>query len=154
VDASAQMIANCNQTQGTEFRVISDISKMDLPDGSFNGVLCSSVLEYTRSPEVALRELRRVLRKGGLLVVSVPSSSLLARLPTLVVYWLTKPFGRWRQLSFLDHSKVAYSPASFSRLLRQCRFEPKNSRKFGEVRFGSFKISFDGTMIMFVAVAE
>ncbi len=74
------MIANCNQTQGTEFRGISDISEMDLADGSFDGVLCSSVLEYTRSPEVALRELRRVIRKGGLLVVSVPSSSS-ARLP-------------------------------------------------------------------------
>ena len=33
VDASAQMIANCDQTPGTEFRVISDISKMDLTDG-------------------------------------------------------------------------------------------------------------------------
>jgi ubiquinone/menaquinone biosynthesis C-methylase UbiE len=154
VDASAQMIANCDQTPGTEFRVISDISKMDLTDGAFDGVLCSSVLEYTRSPEAALRELRRVIRKGGLLLVSVPSSSLLARLPTLIVYWLTKPLGRWRQLSFLDHSKVAYSPHSFSRLLRLCRFEPQDFRKFGEVRFGGFKISFDGTMIMFLAVAE
>jgi len=154
VDGSAEMIANCGQAKDTEFRVINDISKMDLADAAFDGVLCSSVLEYTPSPETALRELRRVIKKGGLLAASVPSSSLSARLPTLFIYWLTKPLGRWRQLSFLDHSKFAYSPDTFSQLLRKCGFKTQGFRKFGEVRFRGVRFTWDGTVIMFLAEAE
>ncbi len=43
-----------------------------LPDGSFDGVLCSQVLEHVFTPEAFLGEIRRVLRPGGVLVLTVP----------------------------------------------------------------------------------
>lgn len=42
-------------------------------DGAFDAVACSYVLQHLRDPARAVRELARVLRPGGLLLVAVPS---------------------------------------------------------------------------------
>jgi SAM-dependent methyltransferase len=46
----------------------------DVPaeDGSFDTVLCTSVLEHVEEPGEALREARRLLRPGGVAVYTVP----------------------------------------------------------------------------------
>jgi ubiquinone/menaquinone biosynthesis C-methylase UbiE len=44
--------------------------ELDLPDGSFDRIGCSLVLPYLYDPLVTLREMRRLLRPGGTLVVS------------------------------------------------------------------------------------
>lgn len=49
-----------------------DISAMDLPDDSFELVLCSHVLEHVPDDRAAMRELWRVLSDGGLALVLVP----------------------------------------------------------------------------------
>lgn len=43
-----------------------------LPDGSVDTVLCTQVLEHVADPERAVAELHRVLRDGGMLILSVP----------------------------------------------------------------------------------
>jgi len=49
-----------------------DITRMDLPDRSFDLILCSHVLEHVPDDRAAMRELRRVLSDGGLALVLVP----------------------------------------------------------------------------------
>jgi SAM-dependent methyltransferase len=46
----------------------------DIPveDGSFDVIVCTEVLEHVPEPSVVLAELHRVLRDGGLLLVTVP----------------------------------------------------------------------------------
>jgi len=43
-----------------------------LPDASFDAVLCSQVFEHVFTPGAFLAEIRRVLRPGGRLVLTVP----------------------------------------------------------------------------------
>jgi ubiquinone/menaquinone biosynthesis C-methylase UbiE len=48
-----------------------DAEALDLPDASFDVVLCALGLMYMPEPEQALREMRRVLRPGGRLGLAV-----------------------------------------------------------------------------------
>ena len=49
------------------------VETMPFDDGSFDLVTCLDVIEHTDDDVAALRELRRVTRPGGRLVVSVPA---------------------------------------------------------------------------------
>jgi SAM-dependent methyltransferase len=46
----------------------------DLTPDSFDYVLCADILEHLRDPGGLLRQLRKVLRPGGLLIASLPNS--------------------------------------------------------------------------------
>jgi SAM-dependent methyltransferase len=48
-----------------------DAEELDLPDASFDAVLCALGLMYVPHPERALREMRRVLRPNGRIVLAV-----------------------------------------------------------------------------------
>jgi ubiquinone/menaquinone biosynthesis C-methylase UbiE len=60
----------------TRLDIVSDICAIPVPDGSFDAVLCSEVLEHLPDPGKALRELARVVRTGGRLIVTAPFCSL------------------------------------------------------------------------------
>jgi ubiquinone/menaquinone biosynthesis C-methylase UbiE len=53
-----------------DFRV--DICAIDLPDQSFDLVICVHVLEHVPDDRQAMAELRRILRPSGMAVVMVP----------------------------------------------------------------------------------
>ncbi|MFZ2803652.1 MAG: class I SAM-dependent methyltransferase [Patescibacteria group bacterium] len=54
--------------------IVGDIHAIPLADASVDGVICRSVLEHVERPWDALREMRRILKPGGLLYVQVPST--------------------------------------------------------------------------------
>jgi ubiquinone/menaquinone biosynthesis C-methylase UbiE len=56
-----------------DFRVGS-LPDLPLPSTSVDAAICLEVLEHLDNDKTALRELRRVLRPGGLLIVSVPQT--------------------------------------------------------------------------------
>jgi SAM-dependent methyltransferase len=58
--------------------------------GAFEAVVASSVLEYVDDPVTVLRECRRVLRPGGIVLCTVPDP----RHPVRWMEWLTSPVGR------------------------------------------------------------
>lgn len=49
-----------------------DGTRFPFPDASFDGVLCNQVLEHIFEPMTFLSEIRRVLRPGGRLLLTVP----------------------------------------------------------------------------------
>ncbi|HHM20389.1 MAG TPA: SAM-dependent methyltransferase [Bacteroidetes bacterium] len=49
-----------------------DITNIDVPDASFDLVICYHVLEHVEDDSKAMSELFRVLKKGGLVIVQTP----------------------------------------------------------------------------------
>jgi SAM-dependent methyltransferase len=71
VDLSAEAVA-ASRRRGHEV-VRAAIEAMPFRDGAFDLVTCLDVLEHTPDDRVALAELCRVTRPGGLLIASVPA---------------------------------------------------------------------------------
>lgn len=55
--------------------VCGDIEKIPFPKQSFKTVICTDVLEHLPKTDEALREIFRVLEKGGILIGSVPAQN-------------------------------------------------------------------------------
>jgi SAM-dependent methyltransferase len=56
--------------------LVSDITEIPVPSASFDAVMCIEVLEHVPDPTAAVRELVRVLRPGGTLILTAPFNSL------------------------------------------------------------------------------
>lgn len=56
--------------------IVCDITSIPEPDDSFDAILCVEVLEHLPKPLDALRELARLLRPGGTLILTAPFCSL------------------------------------------------------------------------------
>jgi carbamoyltransferase len=52
--------------------VVGDIHALPIPDASFDCVFCTGTLEHIRNPFVAVQELHRILKPGGLIHIDVP----------------------------------------------------------------------------------
>ena len=62
--------------EGSNVDIVCDITDIPEADGSFDAVMCVEVLEHLPDPLPALREFRRLLGKGGRLVLTAPFCSL------------------------------------------------------------------------------
>jgi ubiquinone/menaquinone biosynthesis C-methylase UbiE len=71
VDLSHEMLkqAQAKDLQGFAQWTRADVCALPFTDESFDWVMCANSFHYFRSPETALRELRRVLRPHGRLVL-------------------------------------------------------------------------------------
>lgn len=52
--------------------LMGDVQNLSFEDSSFDNVICLEVLEYVDEPKRALSEIFRVLKKDGILILSVP----------------------------------------------------------------------------------
>lgn len=59
-----------------EIDIISDITNIPEPDSSFDAIMCVEVIEHVPNPVDSLKELTRLLRPGGYLILTAPFSSL------------------------------------------------------------------------------
>jgi SAM-dependent methyltransferase len=59
----------------------SDILSIPAPDGAFDAILCTEVLEHVPEPARALVEMARLLRTGGRLLLTAPLGSRLHQEP-------------------------------------------------------------------------
>jgi 2-polyprenyl-3-methyl-5-hydroxy-6-metoxy-1,4-benzoquinol methylase len=128
VDAAFDMVAAANQSAESHdyshrlrFVRVQTIARLALDDHSLDGILCSSVLEYVPDPSVCLTEFARVLKPGGLLLVSIPNRNSLVRRTQLACHRLGALLGQ-RWCKFLEYSCHQYSGTEFERLLRQAGF--------------------------------
>jgi SAM-dependent methyltransferase len=75
-DVSASMLTRAAATDSAGavewVRLNPDWQVLPFADGAFDSVVASSVLEYVGSPAVVLAECTRVMRPGGVVLVTVP----------------------------------------------------------------------------------
>lgn len=90
-----------------------DITGMDLPDGAFDAVVCSHVLEHVADDRAAMRELRRITQLGGWCLVSVPLD--LTRKHTHEDSAMSTEQDRLREFWQADHVRL-YAPDIEGRL--------------------------------------
>ncbi len=60
----------------TKLDIVSDITAIPVEDCSFDAVMCTEVLEHVPDPVAALKELNRILKPGGYLLITAPFASL------------------------------------------------------------------------------
>jgi SAM-dependent methyltransferase len=90
-----------------------DLTSADLPDASFEGVICSHVLEHISDDAAAMRELCRITAPGGWCLVMVPLD--LNRAQTYEDPSITTPEARHRAFLRPDHVRL-YAPDIEERL--------------------------------------
>ena len=90
-----------------------DVTALDLPDGAFDAILCSHVLEHVPDDRAAMAELRRVTAPGGFTLVMVPLA--LDRARTYEDAAITAPADREREFLQADHVRL-YAPDIAGRL--------------------------------------
>jgi SAM-dependent methyltransferase len=69
-EAGAHVVSTDRRPRGGTARVAADAMRLPFRDGSFDGAVCSNMLEHVSSPPAVVRELARVLRSGGWLYLS------------------------------------------------------------------------------------
>jgi SAM-dependent methyltransferase len=86
VDNSSQYIARARRRHPKGEYILSSAESLPLENASFDGVLFLDVLEHVTNEEAVIQEIRRVLKPGGTLILSVPHRGLLGWLDSLNVY--------------------------------------------------------------------
>ncbi|MHC2335741.1 class I SAM-dependent methyltransferase [Bradyrhizobium sp. USDA 4454] len=125
VDASPEMIAAARRrladppAERLTFRHIPTIADLPFADRSFDGVLCASVLEYVPDVAQCLRQIHRVLRPGGVLLVSIPNRRSLLRQGYKLAHAASSRVTARPLFRYLAFSKFDTSPAAMQGLLRQ-----------------------------------
>ena len=90
LDASPDYIHRARRNASNARFTLGVAERLPYPDDHFDAVVLLDVLEHVADERAVVAEIARVLRPGGLLVVSVPHSGLLRWADSLNVYaWLT-----------------------------------------------------------------
>lgn len=64
-----------------EADIKNDFLKTDIPDKSFDTVLCTQVLEHAPEPQKLLSKIYKILKKNGILILTVPFTGYLHEVP-------------------------------------------------------------------------
>ncbi len=90
-----------------------DITRLDLPDASFDVIFCNHVFEHIPDDRAAMHELRRVLKPGGWAILQTPVDQ--SRATTDEDPNITDPGERLRRFGQTDHVRI-YGRDFFERL--------------------------------------
>lgn len=117
--------------------IVSDITAIPESAESFDAILCTEVLEHVPDPIAALRELSRLLRRQGTLILTAPFCSLTHFAP----YHFYSGFNRYffeRHLknAGFDILEITTNGNFFEFLAQEVRRLPEVAGRYGKGRLG------------------
>lgn len=122
-----ELIRRRVKSQGLSHRIKvqrDDLSALTFQDNLFDGIVCEEVLEHLENDERTVKELYRVLKPGGICVVTVPSNNLplddIDRYYGHLRKYSRAEFERLFQMNNFDVVKTEYYGFPVARLWRQC----------------------------------
>jgi SAM-dependent methyltransferase len=114
---------------GAEHLSRASVEGTPYPDEHFDGVYSSSVLEYAADLELALRELHRIVRKGGHLVFNMPNAFSAFRIANAIRRQHLQPGGRSWYFRLVP--RWAYWKWEIKRSLERAGWEPLRLSYYG-----------------------
>ena len=99
-------------------------SATKIPYGSrtFSGIFCLCVLEHLKKPELAMKEMHRVLKKGGKLILIVPTEAGYKKDKTHVRFWDKESLIGLLNKNGFRIKRISYFPFSFKFLREKIYF--------------------------------
>jgi len=102
-----------------ENKLLAHYSYVPLRNESFSMVVMCHSLEHINTPNQPLKEAYRILKKNGVIVISVPNLRSLQAIWNLLFHGILQGVG----IDHQDHL-TAFTPKLLKRLLRECGFKP------------------------------
>jgi len=155
IDASRPMVEMARDLAGEAslsdvvvFDTVTSVESLPFPDHHFDGCICLSVLEYLDHPNLCLDEFQRVLKPGGLLILSVPHRLSPFRLLQRLIFGTLRAMAP-RNWEYATLSNFALTRTEVASLLCAKGFELRRIAHFDAV-IPSFARSVVPPSLMFV----
>lgn len=131
LDKDALILARERENHGLKIS-LGNAVELPFKDGIFDIVLASAVVEHISDTEALLREFRRVLKKGGVLCITVPN-----------------PFYDWINSKVVEtHHVKRYSFSHMKNILQRFNFSVVKAAHFMLSPFG--QVPFERYLVLFV----
>jgi len=150
VDVAQGLVEEPHRTKSLFCR-ITTVECLPLRSAAFDGVICSSVLEYLNDPRACLQQLYRVMKPGSLLIISVPHSRSLLRRSLKLAYQLTARLLRKPWPTYIQYSVNEYDISALVGLLHNHGFRVEKVNCFSPIGQSAFARSLLSSLIVAVA---
>ncbi len=132
--------------------VVADAQKLPFSDGEYEMVLCTEVLEHVRNPKAAMDEIFRVLKPGGMVVLTTRFVYPIHDAPN--DFWRYTRYGLLHQFRNFEVIEIVPETRNFStlavllqRLAFQSRFKMDKLVKVGLFTLAWIVKYFDGLVV-------
>ena len=105
VDISFSVLRKARQRLNERVHLLqADAQNLPCKDKSFTYIICSEVLEHLLDPSAAIKEMVRILKTQGAVVLSVPNESMINRIKGILIrfgifQWLFQSRGNYPEMS-------------------------------------------------------
>lgn len=115
--------------------IISDITKIPEPDKSFDAIMCVEVLEHLPDPLKALLEFKRLLKKDGTLLLTVPFSCLTHMSPYFYITGFSRYyFEKWLKELGFKNIEITYNGNYFEWIAQELRRLERVSSRYTNLK--------------------
>lgn len=92
LDISFVVLKKAKSSDRNHFYVCGDSEALPFKDGSISKIVCIETLEHVLNPDKTLIEVKRILKKDGRILLSVPCENLLRGFLRKLLGWSENPF--------------------------------------------------------------